>query len=358
MLARELELSAADPRAPRTNQRDLITGKKFWVSADKGPDREDRDEVFDYDMVWTSEEGDPTGKNRRGRSEKQQAEEHGPDLSWHMYYQYGPEDGDFEDPISPWHQIPIFPGRHVLNDLDYPAVDYAYPYTFVCTNPRQRRFRTEINLTVKFNPMMRYVYNGSFAMYESGSRDDDDNSTHMVGVYDNFGFIPQTLAKFGSMRPSPSKPIIDMRPMTAVDLGNHSCRIGEVYAVRPIAVILLFDGDEQEFFQIGVKITDRVGEDWLTWADVPENQRERLFRAMRWHRKGKGSGEILDLAHSIKILDNAHTTWHEMTGFWENPMSRIHPEERVPGGVRTFNPTIERRPDQEFFQAKEEDEGM
>eukprot|EP00656_Telonema_subtile_P017942 TRINITY_DN19675_c0_g1_i2.p1 TRINITY_DN19675_c0_g1~~TRINITY_DN19675_c0_g1_i2.p1 ORF type:complete len:350 (+),score=86.81 TRINITY_DN19675_c0_g1_i2:2-1051(+) len=126
-------------------------------------------------------------------------------------------------PISPWHDIPLFPHNAPEDEVH-----------FICEIPKYTRAKFEIATDEPLNRIKQDVAHGVLREYKHGD------------MCFNYGALPQTWedpAHFSEETQAKG----DNDPLDAIEMGLTPMRTGEVRAVRVLGVLALIDSGETDW---------------------------------------------------------------------------------------------------------------
>ena len=175
-----------------------------------------------------------------------------------------------DNPISPWHDIPLKTGKEDI-------------YNFICEIPKYTKPKMEINTKENFNPIEQDIKKGKPREYHGP-------------IYWNYGCLPQTWENPDIIDKELHKG--DNDPLDVVEIGDKPMKIGEIAPVKVLGILAMIDEGEVDWKVIAIrpdaKVTigkDNNGENITKLANdineidqVPKEVLSGIREWFRWYK--------------------------------------------------------------------------
>jgi len=204
-----------------------------------------------------------------------------------------------DNPISPWHDIP-------LRAPD--AEDGTKLYNFVAEIPRGTAEKMEINKGVGSNPIMQDVKKGVVRSYKY--------SASLV----NYGAFPQTWEdpehKFLQ-----TKQTGDNDPVDVVDVSAALAKCGGVYPVKILGALSLVDDGETDWKVVVLQAADPSADNINSLRDLKKVSPGKLEKIIKWfkmYKTAEGNGENkyagapIERAAAEAVVEVTSKSWQKL----------------------------------------------
>ncbi|CAI7834584.1 unnamed protein product [Closterium sp. NIES-53] len=131
--------------------------------------------------------------------------------------------------LSPWHDIPLRAGDGLFN--------------FICEIPKDTSAKMEVATDEPGTPIKQDVKKGKVRYYP-------------YNIHWNYGMLPQTWEDPSHANPEVDNTMGDNDPVDVVEIGEKQAALGEVYAVKPLAVLAMIDDGELDWKVICIRADD------------------------------------------------------------------------------------------------------
>jgi len=201
-------------------------------------------------------------------------------------------------PISPWHDIPLYPHKRTIAD------DEVH---FVCEIPKYTRKKFEIATGEYLNRIKQDVAHGVLREYKHGD------------MCFNYGALPQTWED-PSHFSEDTQAKGDNDPLDAIEMGLSPMRTGEVRKVRVLGVLALIDSGETDWKIITLRTDDLLAKHVQTLDDLECVLPGAVGALREWLRDykictGKDEngyafeGSCMPKEFALKIITETHEMW-------------------------------------------------
>eukprot|EP00271_Cylindrocystis_brebissonii_P007858 TRINITY_DN2173_c0_g1_i1.p1 TRINITY_DN2173_c0_g1~~TRINITY_DN2173_c0_g1_i1.p1 ORF type:complete len:297 (+),score=68.76 TRINITY_DN2173_c0_g1_i1:245-1135(+) len=131
--------------------------------------------------------------------------------------------------VSPWHDIPLDAGNGL--------------YNFVCEIPKETSAKMEVATEEASNPIKQDTKKGKLRFYP-------------YNINWNYGLLPQTWEDPTHANPEVENCLGDNDPVDVVEIGEKTAVMGEVYPVKPLAVLAMIDEGELDWKVVAIRADD------------------------------------------------------------------------------------------------------
>eukprot|EP00850_Spirogloea_muscicola_P013428 SM000091S24586 [mRNA] locus=s91:132910:134570:- [translate_table: standard] len=131
--------------------------------------------------------------------------------------------------VSPWHDIPLHAGDGTVH--------------FVCEIPRETSAKMEVATDEPLTPIKQDTKKGKLRYYP-------------YNINWNYGLLPQTWEDPSFANPEVDGCFGDNDPVDLVEIGERTATMGEVYRVKPLAVLAMIDEGELDWKVVGIRADD------------------------------------------------------------------------------------------------------
>eukprot|EP00270_Netrium_digitus_P002636 TRINITY_DN129_c0_g1_i1.p1 TRINITY_DN129_c0_g1~~TRINITY_DN129_c0_g1_i1.p1 ORF type:complete len:361 (-),score=99.15 TRINITY_DN129_c0_g1_i1:204-1136(-) len=131
--------------------------------------------------------------------------------------------------ISPWHDIPLEAGDGLLN--------------FICEIPKESSAKFEVATDEPGTPIKQDTKKGKLRFYP-------------YNINWNYGMLPQTWEDPGHANADVENAFGDNDPVDVVEIGEKVAASGEVYKVKPLAVLAMIDEGELDWKVVAIRADD------------------------------------------------------------------------------------------------------
>ncbi|EKE36945.1 hypothetical protein ENUP19_0088G0020 [Entamoeba nuttalli] len=195
--------------------------------------------------------------------------------------------------ISPWHKIPAFVSKEVVN--------------MVCEIPRGTNAKMEISTTNKFNPIKQDLNkDGSLRYMKHGN------------VLNHYGAVPQTwedLFERDSIVGIPG----DNDPIDIIDISQKKVARGEIVQIKPICALALLDGGETDWKVIGINVNDPLAQTITSANDIEKTVDEirewyRVYKVAEGKKLNKYAygGKAFNQKSTLDIINETHLQYRKL----------------------------------------------
>lgn len=200
------------------------------------------------------------------------------------------------DQVSPWHDIPLSAGDGL--------------YHMVCEIPRETKAKMEVATEEAATPIKQDIKKGKLRFYP-------------YNINWNYGLLPQTWEDPGHANQEVEGCFGDNDPVDCVDISGRTAEMGEVYAVKPLAVLAMIDEGELDWKVVTIRADDPKA---AAVDDVESVEKEfpgTLTAIRDWFRDykipdGKPANRFglddkpANKAYTIKVIEETHEAWQKL----------------------------------------------
>jgi len=212
-------------------------------------------------------------------------------------------------PISPWHDLPLFP----------PPGSPPNVVNFMCEIPKLMTAKLEVQKKVPHNPIMQDKKKGALRYYTYGAS------------FFNYGMLPQTwedpaLKGFNGTSG-------DNDPLDVMEIGSTAFKVGQVKPVKVLGDLQLIDQGELDHKIIVIALDDPLAASLNSAADLPRVMPGVLEKLVEWLKMYKTTdGKAVNVLASdtpstvpvaMGVVNECHSSWKKLvaagpgaTGFW------------------------------------------
>lgn len=211
-------------------------------------------------------------------------------------------------PISPWHDLPLYPTPATANVVN-----------FVAEIPKLSTAKLEVQKKLPHNPIMHDTKKGALRYYTYGAS------------FFNYGMLPQTWedpAVKGFNGTSG-----DNDPLDVMEIGSRTYKVGEMRQVKVIGDIQLIDQGELDHKIIVIDAADPLAAQINSAADMQRlmpGVTEKLIEWLKMYKTTDGkdvnvlaSDSISTTTVAMGVIAECHKSWSALkargpgdTGFW------------------------------------------
>jgi len=199
-------------------------------------------------------------------------------------------------PISPWHDIPLFPHGAEADEVH-----------FICEIPKYTRKKFEIATGEYLNRIKQDVAHGVLREYKHGD------------MCFNYGALPQTWED-PSHFSEETQAKGDNDPVDAIEMGLAPMKTGAVTKVRVLGVLALIDSGETDWKVICLRTDDFLADNVHTLDELECVLPGAVGALREWLREykvctGKGEnsfgfeGSCMPKPFALKIIHETHNMW-------------------------------------------------
>ncbi|KAK3936777.1 inorganic pyrophosphatase [Diplogelasinospora grovesii] len=206
-------------------------------------------------------------------------------------------------PISPFHDIPLYPDKHDKNVLH-----------MVVEIPRWTNAKFEISRDKCLNPIYQDILNGEVRF--------NKNVFPYKGYIWNYGAFPQTWEDPDHKHPDTGHKG-DNDPLDACEIGRAVATTGEVKKVKVLGILGLLDNQETDWKVIVIDVNDPLAEKLDDIGDVEKHLPGFLDATRDWFRIYKMpdgeppneyalEGKFQDKKYAMKIIEDCADNWKRL----------------------------------------------
>ncbi|CAI7782293.1 unnamed protein product [Closterium sp. NIES-54] len=219
-------------------------------------------------------------------------------LEYRLFFQ-----NDNGETLSPWHDIPLRAGDGLFN--------------FICEIPKDTSAKMEVATDEPGTPIKQDVKKGKVRYYP-------------YNIHWNYGMLPQTWEDPSHANPEVDNTMGDNDPVDVVEIGEKQAALGEVYAVKPLAVLAMIDDGELDWKVICIRADDPKADLVNDVEDVEKEFPGTLTAVRDWFRDykipdGKPPNKFgldnkaADKATALRVIE-------ETNEFWSKLVKRVTPK--------------------------------
>jgi inorganic pyrophosphatase len=198
--------------------------------------------------------------------------------------------------VSPWHDIPLKAGDGL--------------YNFICEIPKETSAKMEVATDESSTPIKQDTKKGKLRFYP-------------YNINWNYGMLPQTWEDPSHANPEVNNTLGDNDPVDVVEISDRTAQIGEVYAVKPLAVLAMIDEGELDWKVVAIRADDPKADKVSDIEDV-EREFPGTLEAIRvWFRDyktpdGKLQNEFgfddkpQNAAYAKKVIEETNQFWSKL----------------------------------------------
>ncbi|GAQ85351.1 inorganic pyrophosphatase [Klebsormidium nitens] len=198
--------------------------------------------------------------------------------------------------VSPWHDIPLKAGDGL--------------YNFICEIPKETKAKMEVATDESSTPIKQDTKKGKLRFYP-------------YNINWNYGMLPQTWEDPSHANPDVKNSLGDNDPVDVVEISDRVAEIGEVYAVKPLAVLAMIDEGELDWKVVAIRADDPKADKVSDIEDV-EREFPGTLEAIRvWFRDyktpdGKPQNEFgfddkpQSAAYAKKVIEETNQFWSKL----------------------------------------------
>eukprot|EP00897_Mesotaenium_endlicherianum_P004578 jgi/Mesen1/4148/ME000218S03260 len=198
--------------------------------------------------------------------------------------------------VSPWHDIPLRAGDGL--------------YNMVCEIPKETSAKMEVATEEPSTPIRQDIKKGKLRFYP-------------YNINWNYGLLPQTWEDPTHSNPEVENCFGDNDPVDVVDISETTAKRGEVYKVKPLAVLAMIDEGELDWKVVVIRADDPKAaavddldsvekefpgtltaiRDWFRDYKIPDGK-----PANRFGFDDKPAGK----AYTIRIIEETNEAWAKL----------------------------------------------
>jgi len=202
-------------------------------------------------------------------------------------------DGDSGAPVSPWHEVPLYVSKDVVN--------------MVNEIPKMTKAKMEVATTEESNPIKQDIKKGQLRYYTYGDM-----------LY-NYGCLPQTWEDPNIVQ-ADTGCVGDNDPVDVIDIGEKTLQIGEIAQVKVLGVLGLIDEGECDWKIIAINVSDPKAQLLNDIEDVEQHFPGTVDQIRTWFRdykvpdgKGQNSyaldGKAMGKAYALEVIAETNKSW-------------------------------------------------